>query len=230
MYKHWTRRSTELNWCYCCCCFCCCCPLLLLPVTQYTMFIKRIPHVYYLAREKMIEHLGTNERDRCYSDALLLLFFRVLHCVRLCCVLWAYVCSCCFCGAFVCVCVFLCWLFVVFRWFLLLLLAVVRSTVCLVELFSPALSSNLKKKIIHQCTFVRLFISFIYLIFFLHLIFWIYSIWQCFTSSVFRFSKFWFVAFWNVYIYIQLIQKAIIDQFWWDYISSAQSLWINETF
>lgn len=36
-------------------------------VTQYTMFIKRIPHVYYLAREKMIEHLGINDRDGQHS-------------------------------------------------------------------------------------------------------------------------------------------------------------------
>lgn len=108
-------------------------------VTEYTMFIKRIPHVYYLAREKMIEHLGTNERDGCVVLLLLCIYsfffffiYLFLFCVLLLCLLLfsraplyssaayygLYVCSwffvnvvLCYCFIFVCVFFFVGWAF-----------------------------------------------------------------------------------------------------------------------
>lgn len=106
-------------------------------VTQCTMFIKRIPHVYYLAREKMIEHLGRNERDGRFQCLLL---FRVLPIVFVCYVSWrTYVCS----------------------WFSLMYIVYLRVFLSL-SLSAPSFSFRFGcwafSILIHQYTFVRLFL------------------------------------------------------------------------
>lgn len=108
-------------------------------VTQYTMFIKRIPHVYYLAREKMIEHLGINDRDGQHSCTVAVATFShtPLYSLR-------YV--------FMDLCLFMIFVDVVFAFVFC----------CFSSLFARAFSI-----LIHQYTFVRLFLF----IFIFHLFF-----------------------------------------------------------
>lgn len=122
------------------------------------MFIKRIPHVYYLAREKLIEHLGINDRDGQHSCTVAVATFShtPLYSLR-------YV--------FMDLCLFMIFVDVFFAFVFC----------CFSSLFARAFSI-----LIHQYTFVRLFLFiFIFHLFFFFLLFGCFIKFKLFFCSSF---------------------------------------------